>query len=127
MQLKMKLWDYKEPIKQLSEAKAVEIGSTLLSEVIIFSVAALAIIGEAWRSNRKSTNSRKEIKTGMGDLESELQKLKDQGDQHHMELERLHLKYCELEAEFKALHSEVAFINALKHHVHIEDPFQQSQ
>lgn len=47
LKLKMRFLDYKsEPIKPLSEARAVELGATFLSEIIIFTVAALVIIAE---------------------------------------------------------------------------------
>ncbi|KAJ2995537.1 hypothetical protein HDV02_000654 [Globomyces sp. JEL0801] len=73
MKLKMNFLDYKtEPITPLSEAKAVELGANFLSELIIFSVGAITIMGEAYRSNKSKNDKQKDMVDAIIELEENL-------------------------------------------------------
>ncbi|KAJ3309712.1 hypothetical protein HDV04_005829 [Boothiomyces sp. JEL0838] len=88
--LKMTFFDYKtEPIKPLSEAKAVELGANFLSEIIIFSVGVLTILGETWRSSRSKNNQRHEMEKDILELEGKLMELKSKLALKSGELEML--------------------------------------
>ena len=60
--LKLRFLDYKsEPVRRLSDAKAVEVGADFLSETFIFSVAGLLIGMSSTQSNPLSSGRRMEI------------------------------------------------------------------
>ncbi|KAJ3255868.1 hypothetical protein HK103_005881 [Boothiomyces macroporosus] len=86
----MTFFDYKtEPIKPLSEAKAVELGANFLSEIIIFGVGVLTILGETWRSSRSKSNQRHEMEKDILELEEKLMELKSKLALKSGELEML--------------------------------------
>lgn len=59
----------KPKIRPLSEAKAIETGANFISETFLFSVAAGLILFESWRSRRKETSRREDVKERLDDLE----------------------------------------------------------
>ncbi|KAI8917436.1 optic atrophy 3-like protein [Entophlyctis helioformis] len=73
MGLKMRFLDYKivEPIRPLNDIRAVELGSDFMSESIIFTVTALTIVGETWRTSRNSKNKSMALDDAVERLQSE--------------------------------------------------------
>jgi hypothetical protein len=59
----------KPKIRPLSEAKAIETGANFISETFLFSVAAALILFESWRSRRKASSRREDVKERLDDLE----------------------------------------------------------
>lgn len=59
----------KPKIRPLSEAKAIESGANFISETFLFGVAAGLIFFESWRSRRKETNRRDDVRERLEDLE----------------------------------------------------------
>ena len=75
--LKQSILDYKsEPIKPLSEARAVELGANFLSELIIFGVGAATIIMETVRTSQNNKKKKILAEERMQLQEQELSMLK---------------------------------------------------
>jgi hypothetical protein len=75
-----------EPIRPLTDQKAVELGANFLAEAIIFSVGAITIIFEALRTKER----RSEMNNDIMDLESQL-------NEQRQDIERLELSVSELQ------------------------------
>ena len=63
-------------IRPLSESKAIETGANFISESFLFMVAGGVIIFENWRSRRKESNRRDEVKERLVMLEQEKEDMK---------------------------------------------------
>lgn len=75
--LKQSILDYKsEPIKPLSEARAVELGANFLSELIIFGVGAATIIFETVRTSQNTKKKKILAEERLQLQEEELSRLK---------------------------------------------------
>ncbi|KAJ3037059.1 hypothetical protein HK097_003630 [Rhizophlyctis rosea] len=71
-ELQTRFLGYKpKQIRPLNDAKAVENGAAFLSEGFILSVAILTILGETWRSQRKSTNQKRDVDESINQLETD--------------------------------------------------------
>ncbi|KAJ3327891.1 hypothetical protein HDU76_010936 [Blyttiomyces sp. JEL0837] len=71
-QLKMRFFDYKvEKIRPLNDARAVELGASFMSEGIIFTVAGLTIVGEAWRTSKKASARVVNVDEALARIEAE--------------------------------------------------------
>ncbi|KAK0473958.1 optic atrophy 3 protein-domain-containing protein [Armillaria novae-zelandiae] len=55
-------------IRPLSEQKAIDNGANALAEGFLFSVAALLIIGETWRSSRSQSKRRDDVNDKLDEL-----------------------------------------------------------
>jgi len=62
-------------VRPLSEARAIENGANALAEGFLFSVAAMLILGEAWRSSRSQSKRRDSVDDQLEELSNKLQKL----------------------------------------------------
>lgn len=56
-------------IRPLSEAKAIETGANFVSETFTFGIGLAILLAEYWRSSRKESNRRDEVKERIGKLE----------------------------------------------------------
>ncbi|KAG9124353.1 hypothetical protein FRC07_011952 [Ceratobasidium sp. 392] len=65
-------------IKPLSETRAIQNGANSLAEAFLFSVAAVLILGEAWRSNRSEARRRDDVDDQLDDLKTEVRELRSQ-------------------------------------------------
>ncbi len=97
-----------EPIRPLTDQKAVELGANFLAEAIIFSVGALTIILEAWRSNRSNKDKRKQVIT---DLEDQLSEFSDTVVLQRKQIEQLQLNVSELQSLVASLQTDLNFYN----------------
>ena len=55
--------------------RAIENGANALAEGFLFSVAALLILGEAWRSSRSQSKRRDSVDDQLGELSNKLHEL----------------------------------------------------
>jgi len=62
-------------VRPLSEARAIENGANTLAEGFLFGVAALLIVGEAWRSSRSQSKRRDSVDDQLEELSTKLQEL----------------------------------------------------
>ncbi|KAI9105913.1 optic atrophy 3 protein-domain-containing protein [Phlyctochytrium arcticum] len=84
--IKQKFLGYRaEPITPLNDARAVDMGASFMSETMLFGVAVATILGEAYRSSRKTTQRRANVDETLellqiesGEQEATLTLLKDQ-------------------------------------------------
>ncbi|OCH86205.1 OPA3-domain-containing protein [Obba rivulosa] len=67
-------------VRPLSETKAIENGANALAEGFLFGVAALAIIGESWRSSRKESKRRGNVDDQLEELQTRVQQLSEKVD-----------------------------------------------
>ncbi|KAJ3370555.1 hypothetical protein HDU91_006144 [Kappamyces sp. JEL0680] len=98
--LKQNFLDYSSEIKPLSEARAVELGANFLAEIIIFSVGAMTIVAEAYRSSAKDKKSKSIVKMDILELEEGFALQKEQ-------LGLLQSSVSQLELENKRLSDQV--------------------
>ncbi|KAG0701082.1 optic atrophy 3 protein-domain-containing protein [Suillus ampliporus] len=89
-------------IKPLSETRAIENGANALAEGFLFSVAALLIIGETWRSSRNQTKQRDDVNERLEELSTNVVSLTER-------LERIQESLGDLEGE-RARNNELARI-----------------
>lgn len=75
--------DHPLKIRPLNDNKAIDSGANFISEAFIFSTAALIILGESYRSHRKESLRRDEVKERLDEHDSEIKFLKE-----GLELER---------------------------------------
>ena len=68
----------KAEYKPLSEERAVELGSEILGETFLYSVAAAYIIYEYWRSVKKEQRKTDEQDLHISDLQTQTAKLEQQ-------------------------------------------------
>ncbi|KAI8912205.1 optic atrophy 3 protein-domain-containing protein [Powellomyces hirtus] len=61
-----------ENVRPLNDARAVETGANFISESVIFSVAVATIMGEAYRSSRKTSQRRQDVDADIDQLQAEL-------------------------------------------------------
>jgi optic atrophy 3 protein len=81
-------------IRPLSESKAIDTGANFISETFLFIVAGGIIVFENWRSRRKETSRREDVKERLDTLEREKEEMRVQIE----ELSALTEKLAELEA-----------------------------
>jgi len=62
-------------VRPLSEARAIENGANALAEGFLFSVAAILILGETWRSSRSQSRRRDSVDDQLEELSNKLQEL----------------------------------------------------
>jgi len=62
-------------VRPLSESRAIENGANTLAEGFLFSVAAMLILGEAWRSSRSQSKRRDSVDDQLEELSNKLQEL----------------------------------------------------
>jgi len=62
-------------VRPLSEARAIENGANALAEGFLFSVAAILILGETWRSSRSQSKRRDSVDEQLEELSNKLQEL----------------------------------------------------
>ncbi|EMD34279.1 hypothetical protein CERSUDRAFT_117160 [Gelatoporia subvermispora B] len=67
-------------VRPLSETKAIENGANALAEGFLFGVAALAILGESWRSSRKESKRRGNVDDQLDELQTKVQQLSEKVD-----------------------------------------------
>jgi len=67
-------------VRPLSEAKAIDNGANALAEGFLFTVAALLIIGETWRSSRNQTKRRGNVDDQLTELQTKLDILSQKVD-----------------------------------------------
>ncbi|KAK8164265.1 optic atrophy 3 protein-domain-containing protein [Phyllosticta citrichinensis] len=65
-------------VRPLSEAKAIDMGATFISETFMFLVAGAVIVFEQWRSRKKASGRRDEVDDKLEELQSKNQELKDE-------------------------------------------------
>ncbi|KAK7545595.1 optic atrophy 3 protein-domain-containing protein [Phyllosticta citricarpa] len=65
-------------VRPLSEAKAIDMGATFISETFMFLVAGAVIVFEQWRSRKKASGRRDEVDDKLEELQSQNQELKDE-------------------------------------------------
>jgi hypothetical protein len=58
--------------------RAVQNGATFLAESFLFAVAAGLVLGETWRSSRKETKRRDDVRERIEALEEEVRRSKEQ-------------------------------------------------
>ncbi|KNC99904.1 hypothetical protein, variant [Spizellomyces punctatus DAOM BR117] len=88
--IKMRFLGYKsEPIRPLNDARAVELGANFMSESVIFSVAVLTILGEAYRSSRKTTQRRLNVDEALEQLQIETQQTQETITQMQENIQKL--------------------------------------
>ena len=75
--------------KPLSEERAVEMGSEIIGEAFLYSVAAAYIVFEYWRSTRKDKRHEEVQNREISDLHSQTQRLEGQVAQLQVTLESL--------------------------------------
>ena len=75
--------------KPLSEERAVEMGSEIIGEAFLYSVAAAYIVFEYWRSTRKDKRHEEVQNREISDLHSQTQRLEGQVIQLQVTLESL--------------------------------------
>lgn len=69
-------------IRPLSDAKAIELGANFFSEAFIFGVAAGLLIWDAWRSRKKESARRDDVKERIETLEQEVDRLRLKYEPH---------------------------------------------
>ncbi|QIW95413.1 hypothetical protein AMS68_000931 [Peltaster fructicola] len=69
-------------IRPLSDAKAIELGANFFSEAFIFGVAAGLLIWDAWRSRKKESARRDDVKERISTLETEVDRLRLKYEPH---------------------------------------------
>ncbi|KAJ8330137.1 hypothetical protein, variant 3 [Batrachochytrium dendrobatidis JEL423] len=57
-------------IRPLNDTKAVEVGADFMSEALLFTIAALTIVAETWRSTRNSRNRTNALNESVDTLET---------------------------------------------------------
>ncbi|KIY71299.1 OPA3-domain-containing protein [Cylindrobasidium torrendii FP15055 ss-10] len=62
-------------VRPLSETRAIDTGANFIAEGFMFAVAAGLILGETYRSSRKETQRRDDVKARLDDLETSIQDL----------------------------------------------------
>ncbi|KAJ3176893.1 hypothetical protein HDU87_004825 [Geranomyces variabilis] len=62
----------KETVRPLNDSRAVETGANFISEGVIFSVAALTVLGETWRSSRNTKQRRNDVEETLEELRTDL-------------------------------------------------------
>lgn len=78
MNIRLKLLNEENiKIRPLNDAKAIQAGANFLSEGVVFSVAAGALLFETWRSRRKESKRRASIEDDIRVLQEELDWIKD--------------------------------------------------
>ena len=75
--------------KPLSEERAVEMGSEIIGEAFLYSVAAAYIVFEYWRSTRKDKRHEEVQNREISDLHLQTQRLEGQVAQLQVTLESL--------------------------------------
>ncbi|KAH7908367.1 optic atrophy 3 protein-domain-containing protein [Hygrophoropsis aurantiaca] len=70
----------RQHVRPLSEARAIENGANALAEGFLFSVAALLILGEAYRTSRNESKRRDNVDDKLDDLAASIQSLVDRVD-----------------------------------------------
>ena len=75
--------------KPLSEERAVEMGSEIIGEAFLYSVAAAYIVFEYWRSTRKDKRHEEVQNREISDLHLQTQRLEGQVAQLQLTLESL--------------------------------------
>jgi len=71
----------RQHVRPLSEARAIENGANTLAEGFLFGVAALLIVGEAWRSSRSQSKRRDSVDDQLEELSAQLQALTTRVDE----------------------------------------------
>jgi len=71
----------RQNVRPLSEARAIENGANTLAEGFLFGVAALLIVGEAWRSSRSQSKRRDSVDDQLEELSAQLQALTTRVDE----------------------------------------------
>jgi len=71
----------RQHVRPLSEARAIENGANALAEGFLFGVAALLIVGEAWRSSRSQSKRRDSVDDQLEELSAQLQALTTRVDE----------------------------------------------
>ncbi|KAH8101981.1 OPA3-domain-containing protein [Phellopilus nigrolimitatus] len=71
------LGDTSKSIRPLSEARAIENGANAIAEGFLFSVAAVLIVGETWRSSRSQAKRRDTVDDQIEDLAGRIQGVGD--------------------------------------------------
>ncbi|KAG1749431.1 optic atrophy 3 protein-domain-containing protein [Suillus lakei] len=89
-------------VKPLSETRAIENGANALAEGFLFSVAALLIIGETWRSSRSQSKQRGDVNERIEELSANVTSLTER-------LERIQESLGDVESE-RARNNELARI-----------------
>ena len=79
--------------KPLSEERAVEMGSEIIGEAFLYSVAAAYIVFEYWRSTRKDKRHEEVQNREISDLHSQTQRLEGQVAQLQLTMESLKPSY----------------------------------
>ncbi|KZT11164.1 OPA3-domain-containing protein [Laetiporus sulphureus 93-53] len=64
-------------IRPLSETRAIENGANALAEGFLFSVAAILILGETWRSSRNQSKRRDSVDDALEELQTKVAQLTD--------------------------------------------------
>lgn len=78
VRLRMRLLgENKIKVRPLNDKKAIESGANFILEAFIFSVAGLLILYESMRSRKKASTERATVRTDIGDLQEEIQRLAD--------------------------------------------------
>ncbi|KAJ3279575.1 hypothetical protein HK104_001321 [Borealophlyctis nickersoniae] len=105
--LKMKLGDTKRPIRPLNDAKAVETGANMLSEGLVMSVAILTILGETYRSQRKTKREKRDLETAIDELEEDSEKFYQFMEDMRKSMAALTSEVEELKAERRRLKGDL--------------------
>jgi optic atrophy 3 protein len=74
-------------VRPLSESKAIETGANFISEGFLFCVAGGIIVFEYFRSSRKESNRRDEVKERLSSIESKIERIESSLGIPHEELE----------------------------------------
>ncbi|TIC16663.1 OPA3-domain-containing protein [Wallemia mellicola] len=67
--------------RPLSEARAIQQGANTMSEAFLFTVAAALILGETWRSSKKESTRREDVKDKLEMLDNSVKTLCLQNDE----------------------------------------------
>lgn len=78
---------FRQPIRPLNDAKAVENGATLLSEAFVFTVTGSLVVWETLRQRQKELDRREQVRKDISTLQSEIEELRStitaQNDELH--------------------------------------------
>ncbi|BGP22619.1 optic atrophy 3-like family protein [Rhodotorula toruloides] len=84
-------------VRPLSESKAIDTGANFLSETFLFSVAAMIIFGETWRSKRAEGKRRDAVQDALEQNKSDIVRLHEMLNEEKQEREDAIKREKELE------------------------------